>query len=275
MDLKDKAFDESEYEEDDEEDEEADIGTPIASLLFDFLTDPRSSIYARIWSGLTIVLVLSRILELSLESCSGPNQYDGRQKDLSEFHFLLTKQQYWNVYIALMVPLIIDGLARLLFLLLILWESESHPIYEKFRGDLMEVMLFCTDVIGLIPFFAQAAYYQPNNATPTNAGEVVLSLLELLLTGRIFRVVRKYPAIQAITRALSRSVEHLILPLFFFFVFNITAGVFFYFSQPCYNVTTCAWHNLFDATFYSIVSMTTSKFGFLFFIAMRCPVGNM
>eukprot|EP01040_Poterioochromonas_malhamensis_P017486 gene17486-20117_t len=129
----------------DEEDEEADIGTPIASLLFDFLTDPRSSIYARIWSVLTIVLVICRILELSLESCPGPNQYDGRPKDLSEFYFLLTKQQYWNLYIALMVPLIIDGLARLLFLLLILWESESHPIYEKFRGDLMEVMLFFTD----------------------------------------------------------------------------------------------------------------------------------
>ncbi len=247
-------------DDDDDDDDEGEIGTPIASLLFDFLTDARSSIYARVWSGLTIALVLARIMALSLESCSGPNQYEDRPKDLSDFHFLLTKDQYWSLYIALMVPLIIDGFARLLFLLLILWESENHPIYEKFRGDLMEVCLFCTDVIGLIPFFAQAAYYQGTDKLPTNAGAVTLSMMELFLTGRIFRVVRKYPAIQAITRALSRAAEHLILPLFFFFVFNITAGVFFYFSQPCYNVNSCAWKNLFDATFYSIVSMTTSKF---------------
>lgn len=256
-------------EDEDDEDDEGEIGTPIASLLFDFLVDPHSSNYAAAWSIFTIILVMARVLAMCLESVNGPNEYYGRPEDLSQFPFLLTKPQYWKVYIATMVPLIMDGFGRIVFLLLIMWESENHPIYERFRGDPMEVFLFCTDVLGLIPFFADAVYYEPKNASQSQAAQVFLSALELLLTGRILRAVRRYPAIQAITRALSRSVEHLILPLFFFFVFNITTGVFFYFSTPCYNLETCPWKNLFDASFYSIVTMTTSKLYFSFDIVFN------
>jgi hypothetical protein len=81
-----------------------------------------------------------------------------------------------------------------------------------------------------------------------------------MITARIFRFFRHVPSIRVITRAVSRSVEHLILPLFFFIVFNITTGVIFYFAEPCYRITTCPWVDLFEATFYSVVTMTTSKY---------------
>jgi hypothetical protein len=242
------------------DEEEHDVGTPIALLLFDFLTDPFSSKYATAWSSFTIVLVLSRILEIMLESCYGPNQYYKRPEDLSHYKFLLTAPEYWKVYIAIMVPLIIDGFTRLLFLFLIIFEHENEIILERFKEDKMQIFLFVTDIIGLIPFFSYASYFKPNNYAPSPVAAVFLSVLELMLTGRVLRMVRKHPAIRTITRALTRSAEHLVLPCFFFFVFNISAGVFFYFSEPCYNVNLCPWQNLFDATFYSIVTMTTSKY---------------
>lgn len=244
---------------DDEEEVEENIGSPIASILFSFLTEPNSSRYAMVWSIFTCVLVLTRMLAIGLQSCSGPNQYYHRPEDLSRYPFLLTEPSYWKLYIAIMTPLIIDGCARIVFLLLISFESENHPIWLRFKGDLLEVFLFITDIIGLLPFFTMAAYYHPKNITPDRAPDVILNVLELMLNGRILRAVKKVPAVRVIAIALSNAAPHLALPTFFFFVFNITTGVFFYFASPCYNVETCPWISLFDSTFFSIVTMTTSK----------------
>lgn len=244
---------------DDREEIEENVGSPIASILFDFLTDPNSSRYAMAWSIFTCVLVLTRMLAIGLESCDGPNQYYHRPEDLSRYPFLLTEPSYWKLYIAVMTPLIIDGFIRIVFLMLIFFESENYSIWLRFKVDLLEVFLFMTDIIGLIPFFVMAAYYHPKNLTPGRVVDVVLNVLELMLNGRILRAVKKVPAVRAIAIALSNAAPHLALPIFFFFVFNITAGVFFYFASPCYNVDSCPWISLFSSTFFSVVTMTTSK----------------
>lgn len=78
---------------------------------------------------------------------------------------------------------------------------------------------------------------------------------------RIFRVTKDMPAIWAIRIALARSAQHLVIPFFVFLIFNITAAVFFFFGEPCYDVETCAWHDLFEAMFFSVVAMVTVGYG--------------
>jgi len=73
------------------------------------------------------------------------------------------------------------------------------------------------------------------------------------------RLIKDLPAIRSIRIALINSVDHLVLPVFFFFTFNITSGVFLYFVEPCFNVNSCPWQDQFESTFFSIVTMTTSK----------------
>ena len=111
----------------------------------------------------------------------------------------------------------------------------------------------------MIPFIVTAVYLRPYNIARNQLQDVVTTLIELLITGRILRLIKNMPAIRAIRIALLNAAEHLVLPIFFFFTFNITTGVFFYFAEPCYNIDTCPWVNLFESSYFSIVSMTTSK----------------
>jgi hypothetical protein len=246
----DDSFDEEEY---------INIGSPIAIMWYDFLMHPQSSIYANAWSMLLCSVVALRIIAIGLESCNGPNQFYHRPTVHPQFPFLLTEPQYFQLYIACMTPLLLDAFLRLVIIFLVSFEPENQPIFQRFVSDRTEVVLFFVDVLCMIPFLTNVGYVHPKDVTLSQAPEIALRIMELGITGRIFRVVRNFPAIRAVSIALTNSFEHLVLPLFFFFAFNITTGVFFYFAEPCYNVDKCPWTSLFQTSFYSIVTMTTSK----------------
>lgn len=243
--------------------DETDNGSPIAEMLYFFLTSPDSSRYAWYWSILMNILVLVRITAIGLESCDGPNQYHNRI-DRSRYKFLLSYEQYFELYIVCMVPLIIDAFCRVVMLSLLFLE-ENRPVCKRFLRDKLQAFLFFADIISVIPFFIDASYTRPSKKTLTQFERIILRLIELMITGRILRTIKKFPAVRTITITLFNSYEHLILPIFFFFVFNITSGVFFYFAEPCYNIDECGWINLFESTFYSIVTMTSSKYLLLCF----------
>jgi hypothetical protein len=159
-----------------------------------------------------------------------------------------------------MVPMLFDSAMRIILVFLLTFEPENYPIYKRFIADKTEIALFLMDVLCIIPFLVSAISLHPQDMLSLpQASSIFLSILELLMTGKIFRLVRFIPAVRAVSIALTNSFEHLVLPLFFFFAFNITTGVFFYFAEPCYNIDTCQWTSLFQTSFYSIVSMTTSE----------------
>lgn len=236
-----------------------DVGSPLVRLMFEFFTDPQSSRAAYIWGQLTAWIAITRVLEIAFESCDGPNQYVGRELDNSRYYFFLTDSQYWKVYIACMVPLIIDAVGRLVMLGFVVFASENNALYHTLRQDGLEMFLLFADIVGVIPFMATAIYIRPYNIPANQLQNVVTTLLELLITARILRLIKNMPPIRAIRIALLNSVDHLVLPIFFFLTFNITAGVFLYFVEPCYNIETCPWEDLFESSFFSIVTMTTSK----------------
>ncbi len=239
--------------------DEADSGNPLVHLMYEFLTVPGSSRVANMWALMTCWMVVTRIIEIGLESCDGPNQYHNRPINRARFHFLLDADQYWTIYVACMVPLIIDSFARLVTLCFVIFGDENVDLKDILKKDKLEIFLFTSDILGVVPFFIQAVYIHPKDIALTQGSNLVLTMMELLITGRILRVIKDIPAIRAIRIALSKSAEHLALPLFFFFLFNITAGVFLYFAEPCYNLDHCPWMDLFQSSFFSIVTMTTGK----------------
>jgi hypothetical protein len=267
LELTDNFDDDDDEEEVDEEEEDFfSIGSPIAIMWYEYLMNPQSSVSAMVWSYLLIALVFLRIICLLLESCDGPNQFYDRSIDRARYYFLLTEPQYFQLYCACMVPMLFDSIMRIVLVVLITFEPENYPIYKRFIADKTEIALFLMDVVCVIPFLVSAISLHPQDMLSLpQASSIFLSILELLMTGKIFRLVRFIPAVRAVSIALTNSFEHLVLPLFFFFAFNITTGVFFYFAEPCYNVDTCPWTSLFQTSFYSIVSMTTSKWFLLLF----------
>lgn len=238
---------------------DVEAGNPLVLLMYEFLTVPGSSKVAYFWALTTCWMVIVRILAIGLESCDGPNQYYNRPTNNARFKFLLTESEYWAIYIAVMVPLVIDTFARVVTLAFVCFGDENAEIFEILKSDKLEIFLFTSDVVGVIPFFIRAVYIHPHDVPLTQGSQLVLTMMELMIIGRILRVIKDIPAIRAIRIALSKSAGHLVLPLFFFFLFNITAAVFLYFAEPCYDFNTCPWKNLFDTSFFSTVTMTTSK----------------
>lgn len=234
-----------------------DAGNPLVLMAYDFFTEPKTSRYGRYWGNFIATLVAVHILLIGLESCDGPNQYVGRE-NRSKFDFLLTKFQYDMIDFVCFVPLLIDSASRLLLLIVILLFSENAPIRSKLLGDKFNFLLYIFDVVSVAPYLVNNYFLIPHKVD-LKEGRLLLVVVDLMLTGRILRITKDIPAIWAIRIALSRSFEHLILPLFFFMVFNITGAVIFYFLEPCYMKNSCPWHDLFEAIFYSVVTMSTSE----------------
>ena len=239
-------------------DDNNELGNPIVSAVYTFLVNPRSSKFAFCWALLVSWMVILRIIAIGFESCDGPNQYDGRE-DRARFGFFLTEEQYWKVEIACFAPILVDAFVRVILLCYVIFGEENTGILEVLEDDKMEIFLFFGDISGCIPFLIKAAYIRPQDVNLDRMGDLAYTIVELLITVRLLRVIRDFPSVRAIQRALNRAAPHLVLPLFFFVVFNITAGVFLYFVEPCYNTDTCPWIDLFQSSFFSIVTMTTSK----------------
>lgn len=238
---------------------DVDVGSPLVRLMYDFFTNPYSSWTAFAWAQLTAWLSVVRVLEIAFESCDGPNQYVGRAVDKSRYHFFLTDNQYFKVYVACMVPIIIDAVSRGIMLGFLVFASENNALLADLKKDSLQVFMLFADIVGVIPFLVTAIYTRPYDIPSNQLQNVIMTLIELLITARILRLIKDLPAIRSIRIALINSVDHLVLPVFFFFTFNITSGVFLYFVEPCFNINACPWHDLFESSFFSIVTMTTSK----------------
>lgn len=150
-----------------------------------------------------------------------------------------------------------DALMRILSVSGIFLTNEDSA--SDFSEDTFKVALFFMDVLSVIPFTILSLYYYPKGSTPVTFFRLLFRVLELFSCAKILRGTKDLPAVLAIRITLSRAIPHLILPIFFFLVFNIFFGVVVYFMEPCYNYSICAWADLFEASFYSVVSMTTSK----------------
>lgn len=251
--LVDKGY--PEHADDDE------LASPIATELYEMLMEPTLTAYGRYYFLFLCSLVVIRVVAMGLESCDGPNQYYHREVDLATYPALLTEPQYFLLYCICMCPILFDIALRMVLLVLISTETENRAIWGRFKADKLCWTFLVFDTLSILPFLITAAYIHPQNIRVTGGIKAVLALIELGIVARIYRFVRHVPSIRVISTAMGNSFEHLILPLFFFFVFNITTAVIFYFAEPCYRIDVCPWVDLLEATFYSIVTMTTTGYG--------------
>lgn len=251
-------------EDDDRENEEDDEleGRTFVVFSYLFLSEPKSSRYAIFWSYLLCTLALAHVLALCMETCDGPNQYEGRQ-DFSRFSFLPSAKTYRAAEMGCLIPLVVDSAIRLILLLLVFLDPKNSSIAARLQRDHFTFILFLVDIVSVGPFLYEAFYLKPalTVAYLSQDRRVMLRIVDLMVTGRVLRAIKDVPAFWAIRMALSRAIPHLVLPIFFFVIFNMFVAVILYFLEPCYNYNFCPWADLFSATFFSVVAMTTTGYG--------------
>ena len=174
--------------------------------------------------------------------------------------FIYDTQKYWSLNITCFTPLIFDAFIRVFLLCAAFGHSENEDIAEDLLADKPRLFALCGDILCVVPFIARATYIRPNNVILSQGSRVVLRLLELMSVSRIARAARQFGPAKVVQITLLKSFEHLAVPIFFFFSFNIFFAVIVYFLDPCYNTTRCPWVDLFDASFYSVVTMSTSEY---------------
>lgn len=163
------------------------------------------------------------------------------------------------------IPMCFDAIIRLITLLFVFYLEED--LYYRFLDDKFDCVLYSFDVISVLPFITtiicqlNSWYYILHFENL----QLVFRCLELFSSSKILRITKDIPNILAIRITLIRALPHLIVPIYFYFAFNIFFGVIIYFIEPCYQQDICPWSNLFEASFYSVVTMTTSKFIYIYF----------
>ena len=225
--------------------------------VFFFLTEPTSSRLSLIWSWLMGLLVLLIAIFYVLATCDGPNHYTGRDNNAS-YPDLPDQATYELIDVILWTPLFVDTFFRLLMVIAIFSLNGASEIAEDFSEDTFKKWLHVFDFLCVVPFMIDLG----TNTSDSGVNQFFALILRgfyLLSCSKILRVTKDMTSVLAVRLALGKSMEHLVIPLFFFLVFNIFFGVVLYFLEPCYNLDLCAWKNLFEACFFSVVTMTTSK----------------
>jgi hypothetical protein len=85
---------------------------------------------------------------------------------------------------------------------------------------------------------------------------VILRTLEVLSLVRILRFYADSPSVLFVIKAIARVLSALLVPLLAFVLFNLAAAPFYFYSEPCYDVSTCSFPDLFSAFYYSVTITT-------------------
>ena len=229
--------------------------------LLECLCEPKTNKFVLVWHSLLAILALLLIFIRALESADGPNHYDGRI-NRATLPFLPNAHTYWLIEVIASVPVLVDALIRVCVVFLLMTNrKEYREIRKKLIQDNFTLILMSFDILSAIPFVLSIIYIKPKKLALPEAAIIVLRLLELMVTSRVMRMANFFPTFLAVRVTLYNSGVHLVLPFFFFFTFNIWTGVIFFFLEPCYDVGSCPWPNLWYSTFYSIVTMLTVGYG--------------
>ena len=229
----------------------------FAQKSYFFLTEPASSRLSLLWNRFMGAVVLLVAIFYVLRTCDGPNHYEGRDNE-STYRELPDDKTYKLIDIVLWTPILVDTFFRLLMVILVFSLDKCYEVADDFSEDKFKMVLHVFDFFSIVPFILDVTMNISDNDINQFAA-LCLRALYLLSCSKILRVTKDMPSVLAVRLALGKSMVHLVIPLFFFLVFNIFFGVVLYFLEPCYNLETCAWRNLFEACFFSVVTMTTSK----------------
>jgi hypothetical protein len=230
----------------------------ITQKAYFFFTEPSSSRFAFAWSVFMALLVVMIAVFYILATCDGPNHYTDRT-DMSSYPKLPDEAMYILIDIILWSPICIDTFFRAVMLIAVFTLNGTDQIADDFRDDTFKIFLHAFDFLSVIPFMIKVIYLDPYDIEVQQFAGISLRAFDLLSFSKILRITKDLNAVLAVRLALGKSMVHLVIPLFFFLVFNIFFGVVLYFLEPCYNIDVCAWKNLFEACFFSVVTMTTSK----------------
>lgn len=223
-----------------------------AIKVFDFLENPRG------FFGWTyhLFLILSNFVYMVfivIETADGPNYYDSDDNQ-ALYKQLPTSHQYLIIKLFFSVPLMCHCVSRLVLATFLHFYSGPYTertfsrFFEKTSNFLLLIWFWPLIITSAVPNLWPRPYM------------AIYHCIDFLRHLQIIQSFKEVPSFVVVKETLRRVARLVPIPVFIFFVFNIFVGVILYLVDPCFNRDTCPFETLFDAVFFCIVTMTTSKY---------------
>jgi hypothetical protein len=245
------------------------VGVKFASdevqVAFDFLTDAAFSDKANMWHNLLSVAVFLYMIMLCGVSMDGPLHYEGRANMATEV-WLPNENGYIITVVILSIPLIIDSVARAVVLCMMSQYEQNFPLWHILMDNTFEKWTLILELCASIPLLINLCYFLPMRATFNfrNLPEwtrLLFRMAEMLNFIRFIRTTKDSIAMRASRTVLYNSGSHLLVSLWFFLAFITMSAVIFFYLEPCYDEGTCAWKDMFETSWFSVVTITTVGYG--------------
>jgi hypothetical protein len=191
------------------------------------------------------------------ESANGPNQYVDRP-NLAKFTHLPNATGYLVIKLITTLPLIFHCVTRLIiasYLHLFVEHAEDSPVYTfpEFFQRKSNIYLSVWFIPSIISYINPEIW--PEDQL------YMFHIIDFMRHLQFLQCLKNVPSFYVIKETVSK-VAHLVpIPVFIFFCFNIFFGLMVYVADPCFNNDSCPFKTLFDATFFSVVTMTTTGYG--------------
>ncbi|OWZ24034.1 Voltage-gated Ion Channel [Phytophthora megakarya] len=208
--------------------------------LSDLFQLPDVSMWGRRFNRLVFILILLGIADLAIKTCDGPN-YGSTDPG---YPYLPTEADH-EIY---------DGLFAGAFTL----EFLGRIIETRNARTIIRDPFMWLDLIGISP------WYIVQISDALGGGEDVehtVNLLRLLRTARLAFILRHYDQSKIIALAIKASLRPLGITLFFLFTLVMVIATAIFYAEPCYNVETCTFTDIFNSAYFVMVTVATVGYG--------------
>ena len=120
------------------------------------------------------------------------------------------------------------------------------------------------NLLSVVAFFLEISIFRWDNGNQAAYFTPEKSALKVIQLGKMswfLGFVNMLPEVQALLLTFRNSRRALSVPLAMLFLFNCIISVLFYFLEPCYDTTTCAFGDLYKTFFFGLVTMSGVGYG--------------
>ncbi|KAE9248930.1 hypothetical protein PF004_g3619 [Phytophthora fragariae] len=201
---------------------------------------PPVSLWERRFNRTVFTLIMLGVGDLAIETCDGPN-YESTDPG---YPYLPTEQQH-EVY---------DGVFAGLFTL----EFLIRGIQAKSIRAVVHDPYMWLDLIGISPWYILEVLKAAGNTV--GPGHFI-NMLRLIRLVRLALILRHYEQTKVMYLAIKASLRPLDITLFFLFTLVMIFATAIFYSEPCYNVETCTFTDIFNSAYFVMVTVATVGYG--------------
>ena len=199
------------------------------------------------------VIAMCDLIAIFMITTDGPQLHDKNHNQSYNsngmYHELPDAKTYTIIRLILNIPLILHSIL---------------VVYSIISGYLFLGLMDCLKIMSSLVYVLHVIVISDHlwSAYKVTIESDILYLIELGKISYILSSLGNTPEFQAIALTIINSAEAMGVSIVIVIICNIIFGITFAFLEPCYDRSMCQWENIFEASYFGLVTMATIGYGF-------------